>query len=365
MVVFLVVLLANALVCLMYLQPKRFLMLDTNSLLVQPPVDNSATAAVSASSTNASRIPAVNTSSGSPPTTMPSKETTPYHWTKLTHPYNYVVNQEDLCLKSRGKKLVLLIAVCSAVVNVRERQAIRDTWGSACSKTGNTGPVRVVFMLGGSKDPEVNDRVRQEADKYRDIVQEDFVDSYQNLTHKSVMMLKWATHFCPNVQFVLKTDDDMYVNVANLLRTASRLATKKNIMFGVFFRRAVPERNWTAKWYVPKSQYPGKWFPDYLSGTAYAMTADVVPKLYHAALKKPFLIMEDVFVTGICAAFAGVKRLSIKGFHHYKLPSTGCAFKETITGHHVNVAEMKKIWRELRNGSLPCRKAIAVPKKKT
>jgi hypothetical protein len=41
-----------------------------------------------------------------------------------------------------------------------------------------------------------------------------FQDTYHNLTLKTVMGLKWTSIFCPQVKFVLKTDDDIYVNVA-------------------------------------------------------------------------------------------------------------------------------------------------------
>ena len=34
-----------------------------------------------------------------------------------------------------------------------------------------------------------------------------------NLTLKSVMGLKWSAIFCPQAKFVLKTDDDIFVNV--------------------------------------------------------------------------------------------------------------------------------------------------------
>ena len=34
-----------------------------------------------------------------------------------------------------------------------------------------------------------------------------------NLTIKSVMGLKWSAIFCPQARHVLKTDDDIFVNV--------------------------------------------------------------------------------------------------------------------------------------------------------
>ena len=62
-----------------------------------------------------------------------------------------------------------------------------------------------------------NPQVVQEQRQFGDILQEDFVDSYMNLTLKSVMGLKWASRRCPSARFLMKTDDDMFVNVPKLL----------------------------------------------------------------------------------------------------------------------------------------------------
>lgn len=45
--------------------------------------------------------------------------------------------------------------------------------------------------------------------------------------------------------------------------------------------------------------YPGRVYPNYLSGTAYVMTPDTVAKLYQAALKIPLFHLEDVYITGM------------------------------------------------------------------
>ena len=40
-----------------------------------------------------------------------------------------------------------------------------------------------------------------------------FQDTYRNLTLKTVMGLKWSAIFCPQARHVMKTDDDIFVNV--------------------------------------------------------------------------------------------------------------------------------------------------------
>lgn len=64
-----------------------------------------------------------------------------------------------------------------------------------------------------------------ESQNYGDILQESFLDSYANLTLKSVMLLKWFTRECDKVPYVLKTDDDMYINLKQLFQLT--VANKK------------------------------------------------------------------------------------------------------------------------------------------
>lgn len=271
--------------------------------------------------------------------------------------FNFMTNPQDLCTRGTKvkSKLSLLILVCTAVSNAKQRETIRRTWGSIASENNNTDYVRLGFLIGSTKSAILQEQIEQESAKYSDIIQQDFVDSYKNLTLKSIMLLKWVSVYCPNVQYVLKTDDDMYVNVPNLINALIKLPVKSNVMYGVLFRRAKPNRHPTAKWYVPKNQFEGDTFPDYLSGTAYVMSRDVTPKLLEASSTIPFLVMEDVFITGLCAGQSHVKRYNVRGFAHWKRPPTGCAFKDAITGHHVTTSDMKKIWKELQRKPLMCR----------
>jgi beta-1,3-galactosyltransferase 1 len=49
-----------------------------------------------------------------------------------------------------------------------------------------------------------------------DLIVEDYIDSKNNDTLKSILMLKWATNNCKGAKFLMKTVDDAFINVANL-----------------------------------------------------------------------------------------------------------------------------------------------------
>ncbi|XP_023241869.1 beta-1,3-galactosyltransferase 1-like [Centruroides sculpturatus] len=268
------------------------------------------------------------------------------------HPYKFILNNDNLC---SNDSFTLLILVCSSVKNYEQRKTIRETWGSLATNTFNKNEdFRMAFLIGAAEN-DTSSKLLEESKRHNDIIQEDFIDSYNNLTLKSVMLLKWVKNYCPNVRYILKTDDDMYINVQNLIASLKRLGTRSRILFGVLFRKAKPDRNPNSKWYVPKAQFSGTVFPDYLSGTAYAMTRDSVDPLFNSSLETSFMVMEDVYITGLCAQSAGVKRLGIKGFTHGKRAVSGCSFLNSITGHHVSVKDMRKIWTDLQKPGLKCK----------
>ena len=62
----------------------------------------------------------------------------------------------------------------------------------------------------------MSDVINEESEKHRDILVVNVLDSYMNLTLKSVFMLKYLSDISglyESLQTVLKTDDDCYVNI--------------------------------------------------------------------------------------------------------------------------------------------------------
>lgn len=85
---------------------------------------------------------------------------------------------------------------------------------------------------------------------HKDIIQEGFIDSYNNLTLKSVMLLKQVVTYCKQVDFILKSDDDMFVHVLNLLQLIHHIQDLKisNILLGELICDAKPIQDTTSKW---------------------------------------------------------------------------------------------------------------------
>lgn len=56
------------------------------------------------------------------------------------------------------------------------------------------------------------------------ILQENFIDTYHNLTYKGIAALRWIDSYCGQAVFVLKTDDDIFVNMYTLIRYLKKMS---------------------------------------------------------------------------------------------------------------------------------------------
>ncbi|XP_064471390.1 beta-1,3-galactosyltransferase 1-like isoform X2 [Ornithodoros turicata] len=271
-------------------------------------------------------------------------------WVLSQQDLRLLVSNGSLTLSPRGRCPTLLtIIVCSAVRNAAARLAIRNSW----ARDAHAPYVRVFFLLGHMVNDTLQDKVEEESRLFGDIIQEGFIDTYNNLTVKSVVLLKWANEHCPQSRFVLKTDDDMFINVPNLI-TLLRTVGRKKLLLGCLISRATPVRDWSSKWYVPSFVYADHTYPDYLSGTGYVMSREVVKSLLQTALATPFFYLEDIFVTGIVAQKAAVKPMNHDGFKYYKRKNNVCIFRKLITGHNMSPKELQSMWAKVRGRGVMC-----------
>lgn len=162
------------------------------------------------------------------------------------------------------------------------------------------------------------DRLVGEAREYRDIIIEDFLDTYRNLTIKTAFILKHFLALCPQADFLIKTDDDMFVQPAvfdAVLATADTDQLIGEVQVG-----AIPYRDPVSKYYLPQWMFNETVFPDFVSGWTYVLPGRRVPEIYAAAFTVPMLNLEDVFMTGLVAGrtlnltMVDDKRFRTKGF---------------------------------------------------
>ncbi|XP_067648675.1 beta-1,3-galactosyltransferase 1-like [Haliotis asinina] len=262
-----------------------------------------------------------------------------------THNYHYIFTAQTACRNERkNQSIFLTVVVESAPAKFPERQAIRETWGSWVSQYPD---IRLVFIL-GLADNITQVKIGEESRKYNDIVQETFVDSYQNLSIKSVAALRWVSSFCHEAKYFLKSDDDMFIHIPNLINLLVKEKYERTVL-GSVVSGAVPIQDPKSKWYTPVAAFPMSKYPDYTSGTAYVISGDVVYELYHMALHTRMFWLEDIYITGICAKRINAKLVNNPGFTFFKRDVSGCAYKDAISGHSNTAEDIRVIWSDFQN----------------
>ena len=250
-----------------------------------------------------------------------------------------------------GKEMDLVIIIMSAPTHLEARMAIRQTWGHF----GQRSDISILFMLGATMDSKVETILRKEQKTYNDVIRGKFLDSYSNLTLKTISTLEWVDNYCSKVKFLLKTDDDMFINVPRLQAFTIKHARDKNVISGRLAKKWKPIRNKKSKYFVSQAQFKHAVFPDFTTGPAYLLSSDIVRKLYDAALDQTYLKLEDVFVTGIVADKLGIKRTHANEFLNKKISYSACNVQRGISIHMVKYSEQFDLWKKLFDGKSKCK----------
>ncbi|XP_010904132.2 N-acetyllactosaminide beta-1,3-N-acetylglucosaminyltransferase 3-like isoform X2 [Esox lucius] len=119
------------------------------------------------------------------------------------------------CPSPSCRPILLLLAIKSHPAHSARRAAIRATWGRERVLKGER--VSRVFLLGLGGE-EGDSGVRKESERYGDILQWMFQESFFNVTLKEVLFWNWFQQECSRtVLYVLKGDDDVYVDVERVV----------------------------------------------------------------------------------------------------------------------------------------------------
>jgi len=244
---------------------------------------------------------------------------------KIVNPHNfrYIFNPgHHVCGPDQGQNVKLLIYVHTSTFNFARRMAIRETW----AKRSMFRDTRLVFMMGITPETRTNTRLKLEFNYYNDIVQEDFYDSYKNLTYKGIfnllkknkliktlfnyffllgiMALKWISNYCNNAQYIFKTDDDIIINTFKMLRHVNSLGDPsnhpKNIFCKYYPNNAITvQRNPYNKWYLTPKEYKFAYFGAYCSGSAFLLTKGMASLMFNISQYIEFFWVDDYYLTGL------------------------------------------------------------------
>ncbi|XP_078369127.1 UDP-GalNAc:beta-1,3-N-acetylgalactosaminyltransferase 1-like isoform X3 [Oculina patagonica] len=225
----------------------------------------------------------------------------------------------------------LLIMVHSSPANFMDRESIRLSWGredNPINQGSWTSPERswkTVFLVGQTNNSKLNNLLRQEAQIHKDIVIGDFLDTYRNLSLKTLLGFQWSWRHC-RPKYILKTDEDCYVNVLSLVQWLQDYHVangSKPLYAGNIQRDMEVVRDKNHRYYVSVMDMNKHKYPPYASGGGYVFSASLLPKLLTASRQVPIIPVEDACV-GLYMQYIGIKPM-----HNTRiLPFVYCDNKE-------------------------------------
>ncbi|XP_072520885.1 beta-1,3-galactosyltransferase 2 [Salminus brasiliensis] len=273
--------------------------------------------------------------------------------------YRYSLNQPELC-EGREPFLVFMIPVTGE--DSESRAAIRKTWGRDNVVPGVD--IARLFFIGQPREPkpQPEEYLQKESSEYGDIIQMNFLDTYQNLTIKTMMIMNWLATYCPSARYGMKVDADIFVNVPYLVRYLQNQgkSSERDYITGSVINDGHPRRNQHSKWYLSEDVYPESLFPPYVSGAGYVFSIDVAKKISWASRFVRPIPMEDVYV-GLCLHFLDVHPVFCRTFFPYRnlfeirhLEYDKCTYAQRIIVTGFTPSQLLNIWQHFQNDRSSC-----------
>ena len=226
--------------------------------------------------------------------------------------FSYLMNPRTIC--PPGVHLIYIVYVFSTPANFEAREELRQTWAAPDLLVGH--PSRLVFIMGRPTEHRLLLQLQNESKIHGDIVMEDFVAAYDNLTYSSIATLRWVTYHCPNVSYVIKADDDVYVNILKLVHVLyTDYRSESRFFLCAAHHNAVIKRQCVGdvKFCLPNHMLPNRThYPTYCAVPAYIFPKTVAVEIYNATLRITPFIAEDVYITDILRETINVSLHSIQ-----------------------------------------------------
>lgn len=227
--------------------------------------------------------------------------------------------------KVKLPSLFLFAGVLSGRGYRHRRLAVREAWSNKAQVPGVS--IAKFILSADERTPQVT----KELDQHGDIIFIDHKTNYKSILFKTYFVLEYAvTKY--NVKFVLKTDDDAFINVEPLISQLHLLCmtedcTNERIYMGRMAKESEvllqPGHKWNN---IVFHNHTGlRTYPTYAMGGGYVLSGDVANMLVTVNLnmKLKFTPIEDATV-GFWLMSMDLRHIDHRRFHTWAAP---CCFK--------------------------------------
>lgn len=244
---------------------------------------------------------------------------------------------------SHGNKSFVDISVSSEFDMRSRRDAIRAGYAKYARELG----MRVRFFVGQAEADDEHGRLSRasESKQFGDLVILPMVDTYENLTLKTMGMAVYTSK-CGNGDFYVKTDDDVFVYPWRLQKRLEKVTyeesmykTRLGVYLGNFWIDSRPIRESWHKNY--ESKWKGEHYGPYAAGPFYILSKGAVDFLGDNAARLNWKWRNEDMAMGTWMAGADVEfvndwHIKILNWKHYEQP--------LIAEHNIDDRERIEAW---------------------
>ena len=221
-----------------------------------------------------------------------------------------------------SSRFKLIVLVSSHASHAERRKLIREYWGNHSHWT-TPYQWKVIFVTGFFSNSYKN-QLHVEGNTYKDILIENIEENFYRLSFKVMLGLKWVQGNL-KYDFLLKCDDDVFINIDRLMKI---LSTTRHQYFGQKMERAVVQRE--GRYGVSKEEHPHPLYDPYCSGGGFVLSRLTVSKMIPFFNWVNPLKIDDAYI-GKIVKRTGTKAMNYKGFSMYNY---GCVFYSQIIVSH-------------------------------
>ncbi|XP_053574341.1 beta-1,3-galactosyltransferase 5 [Bombina bombina] len=239
---------------------------------------------------------------------------------------------------------MLILAIKSHPQSGSRREVLRRTWAREEEFDGYI--IRPIFLIGQTDVSGQMEIVKKESQEFGDILQWDIYEEHHNLSLKEFCFLDYLYHQIPEVTFIFKGDDDVYVNPSGIIQYIIKHGSSPQTLHGALQRHSVVMR--TSKYQISKAIFPNNKYPYFLSGGGFIYPGATVKVLYEKSKKIPVFPLDDVYF-GFLALAANLTYRHDKRFHVFGLKYDACNYQRALVVHNIDPNQLQKMWLEIKS----------------
>lgn len=119
------------------------------------------------------------------------------------------------------------------------------------------------------------------------------------------MSIQFCYTYFNNINFYIKTDDDMFINYDVLENTLNNINYNESKVYGHLSSPFKPNRNKKYKSYIPYFQYPFEIIPKYVYGGLIIITKKGLRNIYNQTLLEQYYVWKEDVNLGILCNLSG------------------------------------------------------------